>query len=157
MRYCLVLIALAAALSACGKEAGESISIQVFPAVLAADAGNAAAAWDSVAFSGTRRAPAGTYLVADQPLFTEWNIIAFKPASQADGTMAVTVRFNAYAARRMREFSADPANLKKPLAVRIDDRWADFMPLLGPADDRMTLYGFTRDEVDQLQHHIDSR
>lgn len=154
MRYCLILSLLT--LSACAQEKA-SISIQVFPAVLAANAREGAADWDSVAFAGSSRAAAGLYRVAPEPLFTEWNIVAFKPAIQADGTLAIATRLNAYAARKLSEFSADPANLKKPLAIKVNDRWADFMPLLAQVSDRIILYGFTRQEVDQLQRYLDHR
>ena len=153
----LFALLLTLCLSACGKEP-DPISIQVFPAVLAADApAEIATGWDSVTFAGSPRRPAATYLVAPKPLFTEWNIIAFRAAVQPDSSQSITVRFNAYAVGKLQKFSADAANLKRPLAVRIDDRWADFMPLLGQTGDRMTLYGFTRAEVDQLQHYLDSK
>ena len=84
-------------LSACGKEP-DPISIQVFPAVLAADApAEIAADWDSVIFAGRQRPPTATYLVAPKPLFTEWNFIAFRAAAQPDSSQSITVRFNAYA------------------------------------------------------------
>jgi hypothetical protein len=154
-RPCATLL-LALSLSACGGD-DTPISIQVFPAVLAADARGEAAAWDSVTFAGSPRGPAGLYRVAPEPLFTEWNIVAARPVSQPDGSAAVAARLNAQAARRISQFSAAPANLKKPLAVKVNDRWADFMPLLSQVNDRLILYGFTRLEVDQLQHHIEHR
>jgi hypothetical protein len=95
--------------------------------------------------------------VAAEPLLTEWNIAAFKAAVQPDSTLAVTVHLNAYASARMERFSADPANLKHPLGLRIGDRWVNFLPLLDQVRDRFTLYGFTREEVERLQGYLDAR
>lgn len=156
MKFYLAFILLPMLLAACGDEP-DPISIQVFPAVLAVDARPEMAAWDTVTFAGSQRSPAGSYQVAPEPLFTEWNIIAFRPASQADGSMAITALLNAYAAQKLDRFSSDPVNLKKPLAIKINGRWADFLPLLDQAEKRITLYGFTAEEADQLQHYLDHK
>ena len=121
MRKCIPFVLLALILSSC-EEKPSPISVQVFPAVFAADARGEATAWDSVGFAGSERSPEGAYRVAPEPLFTEWNIIAFRAAAQPNGKMAVAARLNAYAARKLQEFSRDPANLKKPLAVRVNGR-----------------------------------
>ena len=144
-------------LAACG-DPPDHISVRVFPAVLAADADREeAAGWDSVFFEGSSRCPAGAYLVAPEPLFTEWNILAFRAAGQPDGRVAVVARLNEYAARKMRKFCADSTRLKRPLGVCIDGRWADFTPLLGWTGNRITLYGFTREETDRLQRYLDHK
>jgi len=156
MRQCIPFALLALILSACEEKPGP-ISIQVFPAVLFADARGEAAVWDSVTFAGSERSPKGAYRVAPEPLFTEWNIIAFRTAAQPGGKLAVAARLNAYAARKLQEFSRNPDNLKKPLAVKINDRWADFMPLLSWIEDRIILYGFTAEEAEQLQQYIDNK
>ena len=54
----------------------------------------------------------------------------------------------------MGRFSANPDNIKKPLALNINGRWASFAPLLGATGDRMTLYGFTASEAEHLEHYI---
>ena len=97
-------------------------------------------------------------VVSPRPLLTEWNIAAFRASQpQADGTRAVTARLNAYAERAMNEFCSRPANLKKPLGLRVGDRWLNFNPLLKPVTDRLTLMGFTTEETEQLQRYIDQR
>ena len=156
MRYYVPFILLPMLLAAC-SEKPDPISVQVYPAVLAGDASPEMAGWDTVTFAGSQRSPAGAYLVAPEPLFTEWNIIAFHSASQADGSAAITALLNAYAAQKLDRFSSDPVNLKKPLAIRINGRWADFLPLLSRVEKRITLYGFTSEEADQLQHYLDSK
>jgi len=156
MRQCISFALLALILSAC-QDKPTPISLQVFPAVFAADARGEAASWDSVTFVGSQRSPEGTYRVAPEPLFTEWNIITFRPATQPGETMAVAARLNAYAARKLQEFSRNPNNLKKPLAIKINDRWADFMPLLSKIENRIILYGFTAEETEQLQYYIDNK
>ena len=57
----------------------------------------------------------------------------------------------------MNEFGSRPANLKKPLGLRVGDRWLNFNPLLKPVTDRLTLMGFTTEETEQLQRYIDQR
>ncbi|MBT4498674.1 MAG: hypothetical protein HOC74_13185 [Gemmatimonadetes bacterium] len=156
MRQCIPFVLLALILSAC-EEKPAPISIQVFPAILAADARGEAVAWDSVSFAGSERSPEAVYRVAPEPLFTEWNIIAFRTAAQPGGAVAVAARLNAYAARKLQEFSRNPDHLKKPLAVKINGRWADFMPLLSWIEDRIILYGFIAEETEQLQHYIDNK
>ena len=123
MRYCFAFILPFLLLVACSGKP-DPISVQVFPAVLAVDARPEMAGWDTVTFAGSQRSPAGTYLVAPEPLFTEWNIIVFHSASQADSSVAITALLNAYAAQKLDRFSSAPANLKNPLAIRINGRWA---------------------------------
>lgn len=156
MRYCFSFILPFLLLAACSGKP-DPISVQVYPAVLALDASSEMAAWDTVTFAGSQRSPAGAYLVAQEPLLTEWNIIAFHPASQADSSVAITALLNAYAAQKLDRFSSDPVNLKKPLAIRVNGRWADFLPLLDRVEKRITLYGFTAAEADQLQRYLDSK
>ncbi len=139
------------------QSAPDPISVRVYPAVLAADAGAMATAWDSVVFEGSPRAAAGTYCIAPEPLFTEWNIIAFHPAQQPDGQVALTVRLNAYGARRLGRFTAEPENQKKPLGVRIDGEWVDFFPVLTRLDNSITLYGFTQAQAQALRTYLDSK
>lgn len=139
------------------QSATDPVSIRVYPAVLTADAGALADAWDSVMFEGSPRAAAGTYRIAPEPLFTEWNIIAFNPARQPDGQIALTVRLNAYAARRLGRFTAEPENQKKPLGVRIDGEWVDFFPVLTRLDNNITLYGFTQAQAQALRTYLDSK
>jgi hypothetical protein len=155
VRPCASLL-LALSLAACGGDKSP-VAIQVFPAVLAVDARAEAAGWDSVTFAGSNRCPAGLYRVAREPLFTDWNLVAVRSVSQPDGSAAVAARLNAQAARRLSQFSADPTHLKKPLAIKVNGRWADFMPLLAQVNDRLILYGFTQDEVTQLQASIENR
>ncbi len=153
---CFALATLALALWGCGDE--PAISIQLFPALLVADPQQEVApGWERVEFAGSARAPAGVYHVRPDTLLSEWNIIACKPVSQPDGTLGVAVRLNAYAIRRMERFSADPENLRKPLALSIDGRWADFAPLLDRVGDRMVLYGFTQEEIADLEAYLKNR
>lgn len=154
MTYGLVLLL---SLAACGEKT-QPLSVQVFPARLAGDArGPEYAAWDTVQFAGGTRSKATTYLVAPEPLFTEWNITACKDAASADSTRIVVARLNAYASRTMQRFSEDSARLKQPLALKVGDRWVSFLPLLRPFEDRISLYGFTREEAGQLQRDIETR
>ena len=155
MVYGLILFFLAVA---CSEKPLPPLAIQVIPARLARDArGPQYADWDTVRFSGGTRTKAATYLVAPEPLFTEWNIIAFKTASQNDSSYVIAARLNAYAKRKMQDFSADPSRLKDPLGLKIGDRWVNFLPLLSPFRDRIQLYGFTAAEVELLQHDLDNR
>ena len=144
------------ALSLCSCDQ-EPVAIEIFPAVLQSPQIEAPAEWRPVQFAGSVRSPAGTYLVSPDRLFSDWNIAAFKPSPQADGSVAINVRLNEYARRKMAEFSSQADNLKKPLAVNVNGRWADFTPLLGPVGNRMTLYGLTASEAETLQHQIDVR
>ena len=157
MRYYLFLASLLALpLTACGNE---PISIQVSPAVLAADPQAALQpGWALIKYSGDQHSAAGAYHVREEPLFTEFNIIAFRvAASQPDGRRAVVVRLNEYATRKMKKYSSDPANLKKPLGLSINGHWANFAPLLEETQNRMTLWGFTQGEVEQLEHYMKNK
>lgn len=149
-------VAMALALGGCSEK--PAIAIQLFPAAMAADPQAAGEpGWERVEFAGSVRASAGVYFVRPDTLLSEWSIIACKPISQPDGTLGVAVRLNAYAIRKMKEFSTDPANLRKPLALRIDGRWADFAPLLDQVGDRMVLYGFTEKEIENLEKYLEAR
>ncbi len=141
-------------LSACELE---PISIEVFPAALAQQQDPVSSGWRLVEFGGSVRSPSGTYLVSPDRLLSDWNITAFRASPQPDGSIAVNARLNAYARQKMASFTADAANLKQPVAININGRWADFLPILGPVGDRMTLYGLTDDEAQSLQHQIETR
>ena len=150
MRYLLALCMLTLFSTACSDD---PISITVNPAQYSDDAqAPPPDGWQQVKFAGSPRGRAGAYLVRQEPLFTEFNIIEFRGAGQA-----IAVRLNAYSLKKLGEFAADPTNLKKPLAVNINGRWADFMPLLEAPKDRMILYGFTEEEKVQLRRYIDNK
>jgi len=88
---------------------------------------------------------------------TEWNILTFREAHQADGRVAVVALLNEYAKRKLGPFSTDSLNVKKPLALQIDGRWADVSPLLATITDKITLYGFTVEEAAKLQQSLKTR
>jgi len=67
------------------------------------------------------------------------------------------VRLNAYAVTRMQKYTADEANLRTFLAVRINGRWADFIPVLDRINDRMMLFGFSEQEVKDLDQYLAKR
>ena len=151
------LIILCVAVSCSEQRERATVSVQLFEAQLLADAqGPSYAGWDTVSF-GSADATI-QYVISPNPLLTEWNIAAFKASQpQTDGTRAVTARLNAYAQRSMHDFCSLPTNLKKPLGLRVGDRWLNFNPLLKPIRDRLTLMGFTTEETEQLQRYIDQR
>ena len=152
--YCIALLLFAS----CGtKQEKASLSVNLFEAQLAADAKGAHyAGWDTVYFAASQDSIA--YVVAPEPLLTEWNIAAFKTSqTDRDDQRIVTVRLNAYAERAMGTFCSEASNLKKPLGLRIGQRWVNFTPLLNPISDRTALRGFTATEVEQLQRYIDER
>ena len=152
-----VSIALLFALG-CGQQPATTISIKVYPAVRPpSPQAEPEAGWARIEFAGGPRARAGVYHVAPDPLLTDWNILTFRDAGQPGGSMAVVARLNAYGMEKMKAFSTDPANMKKPLAVNIDGRWADVYPLLMEVADRITLYGFTPEEVERLKKHLATR
>ena len=143
----------------CGQQpAATTISIKVFPAALAQDPlAEPAPGWTRIEFAGGRRGRAGVYHVAPEPIITDWNILTFKGASQPDGSMAIVARLNAYGENKMKTFSGNPANLKKPLAVNVDGRWADVYTLLAKVTDRITIYGFTPEEIERLKKQVETR
>jgi len=156
----IVLVAFLA--SACTEEKAEektTVSIQLYEAQLAADArGPQYAGWDTVSFIPPSQTAPILYVIAPEPLLTEWNITAFKAGlQQTDSTQIVTARINAYAERKMQEFCAQAPNLKKPMGLKVGQRWLNFLPLLNPVGDRIALRGFQSGEVDQLQRYLDSR
>ena len=144
------------ALSSAGCDL-EPVSIEVFPALLMNPQIEPPAKWRQVEFEGSVRSPGGTYLVGPERLISDWNITAFRPSPQPDGSYAVNVRLNEFARRKMAAFSANTANLKKPVAVNVNGRWTDFVPILGPVGDRFTMFGLTESEVEGLQHQLETR
>ena len=152
---CLLLVSLAA----CGEqEAAEadSIDVQVFPARLD-ERPDEPAGWRRVKFGGSQRAGPGTFIVAEKSLLTGWSLTAFRAAEEPDGSRSIHLRLNAAGKKRIAEFVADEANLKRPLAVNDDGRWADFSPLLRPPRDRMSLYGFTAEKTERLERWLQIR
>ena len=156
MNWKVILVPLVLVLAVAGCDR-EPVSIEVFPAILTNPQQAPSAAWRPVEFDGSVRSPGGTYLVGTERLFSDWNITAFRPSPQPDGKVAINVRLNEYARRKMAAFAADPANLKKPVAINVNGRWADFVPILGPVGDRFTLFGLTESEVEALQRQLDTR
>jgi hypothetical protein len=78
----------------------------------------------------------------DEPAPAGWRRVKFDGSQRAGaGTFIV----------------ADEANLKRPLAVNDDGRWADFSPLLRPPRDRMSLYGFTAEKTERLERWLQIR
>ena len=141
--------------AACSEEP-QSLSVQLFLARLAADARGAEyAAWDTVEFAESSNAIA--YVVAPEPLLTEWNIIACKVADQGGGLKIIAARLNAYASQKMQKFSADPVRLKQPLGLKVGARWVSFTPLLNQVRDRIQLRGLTAEEAEKLQRDIETR
>jgi hypothetical protein len=41
--------------------------------------------------------------------------------------------------------------------VQIDGRWVYVSPLLGRITDRITIYGFTAEEVERFERHLATR
>lgn len=155
----IVLCAAAVALCACADEPeAVTIDLQVFPARLDdAPQAQPPEGFQRVQFAGNQRSPAATYLVSDQSILTGWSITAVRVAEEPDGTRAISFRLNAAAKKRLAEFTADPANLKTPLGLRINGRWADFSPLLRPPGDRMSLYGLAAAEAALLERWLQVR
>jgi hypothetical protein len=151
---CLALLVLH-----CGApEEVATIDIGVFPAQLDETPGAPPApGWLRVEFLGSQRSSAGSFLVADKALLTGWNINAFRVAQDPDDSRVVNARLNAAATKRLARFCAEPANLKQPLGLRIDGRWADFSPLLRDPGDRLSLAGFTAEEVARLERWLKVR
>jgi hypothetical protein len=143
----------------CGQQpAATTISIKVFPAVMAQDPlSEPATGWTRMEFAGGPHGRAGVYHLAPEPIITDWNILTFRAAAVPDGSMAVVARLNAYGENKMKTFSGDPDNLKKPLAVNIDGRWADVFTLLSKVEDRITIYGFSPEETERLKKHLATR
>ena len=98
-----------------------------------------------------------TYVIAPEPLLTDWNIIAFKAADQPDGSKVIAARLNAYSSKKMQAFSAEPGQLKQPLGLKVGKRWVSFLPLLSPVQDRIQLRGFSAAEAARLQRDIEVR
>jgi hypothetical protein len=152
---CIALVVL----NACGEaEQGVTIDIQLLQAQLDPNPGAPIPdGFTRVEFPGSHRTRAGTFLVGTQTLATGWSITAFRGGEEPDGSRAISFRLNAAAKKRLAEFSTVEANLKLPLALRIDGRWADFSPLLRAPVDRMNLYGFTPEEVSRLEQWMQVR
>ena len=152
MRYWGFFSFLLLGLISCGDD---PITIALCPARLASDPTTSPpSGWSLVEYDGDTLTVAGTYYVRDKPLITEWSIIALKIASQPEGSKAAVVRLNEYAIRNLKKFSSTPANLKNPLALQINGRWASFTPLLEVTSDRITLRGFTPKETEQLERYV---
>ena len=142
---------------ACSEDKAQPLSVQVVPARLLGDArGPEYAAWDTVEFVGNNDNKA-TYLVAPEPLITEWNIVACKIADGGQQGQIIAARLNAYGSQKMQRYGETAANLKQPLGLKIGDRWANFAPLLKQVQDRIQLRGFTPAEAEQLQRDIAQR
>ena len=153
MFYALILLLL---FSACAEEKSQHLSVQLFPARLAADArGTTYATWDTVQFAFKDQIL--NYVIAPEPLITEWNIIACKIADQPNGSKVVAARLNAYSSKKMQAFSAEPDQLKQPLGLKVGERWVSFQPLLIPVQDRVQLRDFTAAEAERLQLDIELR
>ena len=152
MRSIVTLFALCA-LTSCGEE---KVSLRAHPAVRATPDASVPSGWLEVEFTGDQHGAAGSYYVREKPLFTEWNLVAARTATTG-ADVQVTVRFNEYAKRILHSYCADQANLKNPLALNVNGRWASFAPLLRPPGDRLTLRGFTAAEAGQLQRYIASK
>ncbi len=156
MRFYAVMLILVSILCSCGNDA--PFSIQVMPAILVEDPQQPpATGWTRIDFSGSYHTAPGLYDVAPDTLLTEWNIISYKAASPTPDKHSVIIRLNIYAQQKMEKFSNDAAHLKQPLGVKIDGRWADFIPLLGPINDRLTLTGFTSPDLVRLKSYIDTK
>ena len=126
MKYLISLATLTLLLTACGED---SISFKVHPARPAPDIqAQPPDGWQLVEFAGSSHGQAGV------------NIIEFRDA----GELTIAVRLNAYSIRQLQQFANEPTNLKQPLAININGRWADFFPFLQALKDRMFLYGFTK-------------
>jgi hypothetical protein len=113
--------------------------------------------WTLVDFDGSVRTPEAFYQVRAEPLFGERHIVALNAKPQADGRFAINLQFDDYARRRIEEFGSRFPYLKKPLAIKVNGRWVDFIPQPGERGDRMTLYGFDEAEVQALQHYLENR
>tara|TARA_B100001094_G_C18054907_1_gene731960 strand:+ start:76 stop:543 length:468 start_codon:yes stop_codon:yes gene_type:complete len=155
MLFCLIIITLAA----CTDTSTSAVEhIQIHEARLLADFdGTAFSDWDTV-YAQNQGGQSNTYAVSKKPLLSAWNFLALNASPiQADDTQIVTVRLNAFAEKKMQEFSRVRSNLKVPLGLRSGKRWVNFFPLLNPVTDRMTLRGLYESEVSSLQSYIDNR
>jgi len=143
----------------CGQQpAATTVSIKVFPAVLAGGPeSEPPPGWTSVEYTGGPHGRVGVYHLAPEPLITDWNILTFRDAAQPNGSMAIVARLNAYGQGKMTTFSSEAANLKKPLVVQVDGRTADVFTLLSSTTDRVTLYGFTVAEAERLKNYFTTR
>lgn len=151
MKYLISLATLTLLLTACGED---NISFKVHPARPAPDIqAQPPDGWQLVEFAGSSHGQAGAYFVRQEPILTEFNIIEFRDA----GELTIAVRLNAYSIGQLQQFANEPTNLKQPLAININGRWADFFPFLQAPKDRMFLYGFTKKEKKQLRHTIENR
>ena len=151
MKYLIALASLTLILTACGEE---TISFKVHPARPPPNAqAQPPEGWQLVEFSGSPRTKAGAYFLRQEHLFTEFSVIDFRDA----GDQTIAVRLNAYSLRQLQQFADDPANLKQPLAININGRCADIFPFLQAPKDRMFLYGFSKEEKNQLRRSIETR
>ena len=86
-----------------------------------------------------------------------WPRSTSRSVSPPEGGTGAAVRLNAFAKTKMEKYTADEANLRTYLGVRINGRWADFIPVLDRISDRMMLYGFTEQEVKDLDQYLANR
>ncbi|MBT3341831.1 MAG: hypothetical protein HN712_13700 [Gemmatimonadetes bacterium] len=153
----LIGAAFAALTGGCGG-GDDTIDIQIFPAIYDTDPqAPPPEGWQRLTFEGNLRSRPATVLVGTVPLLTGWNILAFHAAEETDGSRAISIRLNAYGQSKMKQYCAEEGRLKQPLAMRVDDRWADVSPLLTNVTDRMTMYGLQPEETDRLQRWIEIR
>ena len=135
-----------------------TISVKLFPARL--DEGNSSdppSGWRRVDYAGGERAGKGIYLVAEKPIITEWNLKAFKATSQSNGKLVVTALLNAYGNDKISKHTGKVKDMRQHFALSIDGRWTDFSPILDEISDRITLFGFTPEEVTRLEDYLNTR
>ena len=159
MKHLEFLLIIITSFCACTERPmSNSMNLQVHEARFLADFdGEVFSEWDTVQVQ-TENNKVATYVVSSSPLLTAWNFLALNASQQhTDNTQIVTVRLNAFAEKKMRNFSQISGNLKVPLGLRAGDRWINFSPLLNPVTDRMTLRGLNKSEVAALQDYIKNR
>ncbi len=159
MKYLKFLLLIFTSFSACTERPiSNSLNLQIHEARFLADFDREVfSEWDTVQVQNKNN-NVTTYIVSSSPLLTAWNFLALNASQkQTDNTQIVTVRLNAFAEKKMRNFSQISGNLKVPLGLRVGDRWINFSPLLNPVTDRMTLRGLNESEVAALQHYIKNR
>ena len=135
-----------------------TISVKLFPARL--DEGNSSdppSGWRRVDYAGGERAGKGIYLVAEKPIITEWNLKAFKTASQSNGKLVVTALLNAYGNDKISKHTSKVKDMRQHFALSIDGHWTDFSPILDEISDRITLFGFTPEEASRLDNYLNTR
>ncbi|MEE2658807.1 MAG: hypothetical protein VX733_09910 [Candidatus Latescibacterota bacterium] len=158
LQIAALLFTVAGMMAACSSGGEEPIVLKIFPAKHDPDPkGEVPAGWERVQFQGSHRSHAGVFLVAAEPLLTDWNVTAMRISKEPDHSRAIHFRLNGFGQRKMAEYCAKEANLKAPLALKIDGRWVDFSPILRPVVDRMTVYGLTIAEAQHLDQQVQNR